>query len=85
MSTVQEIETALSQLAPEEFREVERWMDAWRQRLPEADAAFALEEYGVTREELDQFDERMLAKVAEAEKRGAMRPFTGDIEKDAAE
>lgn len=85
MSTVQEIETALSELAPEEFREVEHWMEAWRQRLGGAGADSVLEEYGVTREELDQFDQRMLAKVAEAEKRGAMRPFTGDIEKDIAE
>ncbi len=85
MSTVQEIESALSQLAPNEFREVERWMDAWKQRLDETDAAFALEEYGVTREELDRFDARMLAKVAEAEERGALRPFPGDIENDVAE
>ncbi len=85
MSTVQEIESALNQLAPNEFREVERWMDAWKQRQDETDAAFALEKYGVTREELDRFDARMPAKVAEAEERGALRHFLGDIENDVAE
>jgi len=86
MSKVQELEYALSQLSPGEFREVEQWIHSWKQR-PAApdDEGYALREYGVSQEELERFDQRMLAKVAEAEANGTLRPFSGDLEKDIEE
>ncbi len=58
MSGVQEIEQALAQLSREELVAVEKWIA--EHLTPEDQAvSYAQQEYGVSRDELDRFDERM--------------------------
>ena len=83
MSKVQEIEAALSQLPPEDFQVVERWMAEFKKRQAISDpSAYTLCEYDVTPEELQRFDARMKNEIEADRKQGKLKPFTGDLEKD---
>jgi hypothetical protein len=83
MSTVQEIEAALSRLPPEDFRMVERWMADFKKRQELDDPhAYALREYGATAKEMDQFDRRMKQEIEADRQAGKLRKFTGNLERD---
>jgi len=58
--SVQEIQAALAQLSPVELREVEQSLRAQLQKSEAADDdyAYAMKEYGMTREELQAFEKR---------------------------
>jgi acetyl-CoA acetyltransferase len=44
-----------------------------------------MQEYGVTRDELDRFVLRMNERIARERRGGRMKLFTGDIENDIAD
>ena len=83
MSTVQEIEAALSRLPPEDFLTVERWMAQFKKDLRAKEpCADAMREYAVTPEELDRFDARMKKEIEADRQEGKLREFTGNLDKD---
>ena len=43
---------------------------------------YAWREYGATPEELDRFEKRVEKSIAAERKRGTIKRFTGDLEKD---
>ena len=49
------------------------------------DWSYAMQEYGVTRDELDRFVLRMNERIARERRAGRMKLFTGDIENDIAD
>ncbi len=81
MSTVQEIEAALSRLPPEDLRAVECWI-AELKKGQEAETAYAQEEYGATPAELERFDRRMKEEIEADRHAGRLREFSGDLERD---
>jgi len=46
---------------------------------------YALREYGVTRTEMKCFEERMEKQIASERKRGKLKRFSGNLEKDLAD
>jgi hypothetical protein len=83
MSKVQEIEAALSQLPPEDFATIERWMTEFKKRQTATDSGTAFfREYDLTPEELDRFDARMKEEIERDRREGKLKEFTGDLEKD---
>lgn len=83
MSTVQEIEAALSRLAYKDFQAVERWMAEFKKLQEAKDPyAYAIREYDVTPGELDRFDARMKQEIDADRQEGKLREFTGNLEKD---
>jgi antitoxin (DNA-binding transcriptional repressor) of toxin-antitoxin stability system len=46
---------------------------------------YAWREYGATPEELDRFEKRVEKSVSAERKRGTIKRFTGDLEKDLAD
>ena len=46
---------------------------------------YALQEYGVTEEELDRFVKRMDKQIARERKAGTVKRYTGDLEADIAD
>lgn len=86
MSTVQEIEQALSRLSPAEMAAVEAWIRRFKAVHSEFGAvAEAAAEYGATAAELDRFDERMAREIAADRANGRLKSFTGDIESALSE
>ena len=83
MSTVPEIEAALSRLPPEDFLTVERWMAEFRKHQEAKDPyAYAIREYAVTPAELDRFDARMKQEIEADRHAGKLREFSGNLEKE---
>ena len=83
MSTVQEIEAALSRLAREDFQTIERWIAEFKQRQEPAEPGdYARHEYGATPDELVRFDRRMREEIEADRQAGALREFTGNLEQD---
>ena len=81
MSTVQEIQAALAQLSYQELERIEQWIAACKQQKTEPDAgAYAQQEYGLTGEELQRFEERMRAHNAEALRLGKTTVFPGPFD-----
>jgi acetyl-CoA acetyltransferase len=82
--SVQEIQAALEQMSPVELRKADRVLHA-RLKKAEAngdDCAYAMKEYGVTREELDAFVKRQNAKNREMDKKGLTVWFEGPFNQD---
>lgn len=77
MSTVPEIEAALSRLHPEDFLTVERWMAEFKKHQEAKDPYdYAIREYAVTPAELDRFDARMKKEIEADRQCGELREFT---------
>jgi hypothetical protein len=49
---------------------------------PKDDGSYAMQEYGVTRGELDRFVLRMNQRITRERQAARVKVFTGDIEKD---
>ncbi len=47
--------------------------------------SYLFQEYGVTPEEWERFEARQKRKLAEAKRKGQLRVFSGDLEKDLAD
>jgi hypothetical protein len=82
--SVQEVQAALEQMSPEELREVEHVLHT---RLKKAEAsdddyAYAMKEYGMTREELEAFEKRQNAKNREMDRKGLTVRFEGPFNPD---
>jgi hypothetical protein len=80
--SVQEIQTALEQLSPDELREVEQSLHARLQKAEASDddCSYAMKEYDMTREELDAFVKRQNAKNREMDKKGQTVTFEGPFD-----
>jgi antitoxin (DNA-binding transcriptional repressor) of toxin-antitoxin stability system len=46
---------------------------------------YAWREYGATPDELKRFEKRMKQKISAERKRGKIKPFSGNLEKDLAD
>jgi antitoxin (DNA-binding transcriptional repressor) of toxin-antitoxin stability system len=46
---------------------------------------YALQEYGVTENELDRFVKRMNLRIAQAQKKGTIKKYSGNLEADVAD
>jgi hypothetical protein len=83
MSTVQEIEAALSRLPIEELEAIEKSICRLKQKQHDAEGYEYLQrEYGITREEWDRFVRRRDQETQTDREAGRMKLFTGDIEED---
>jgi len=80
MSSVQEIEAALSHLSRQDLEAIEKRIAEFKQQWDEEHSAYSKQEYGVTDEELKSFDERMKAHNAEALKKGETTVFPGKFD-----
>jgi hypothetical protein len=82
--SVQEIQTALEQLSPDELREVEQTLHAQMQKskASDDDYAYGMKEYDMTREELQAFEKRQNAKNREDRKKGLTVRFEGPFNPD---
>lgn len=79
--SLQEIEAALPNLSREELEAIEKRIAQFKRQFDEHDPhAYARQEYGVTEQESERFDERMKAHNAEALKKGETTVFPGTFD-----
>ncbi len=82
--SVQEVQAALEQMSPAELREVDHVLHARlkKAKASDADYAYAMKEYDMTREELEAFEKRQNAKNREERKKGQTVTFEGPFNPD---
>jgi hypothetical protein len=80
MSSVQDIEAALAALSREELEFVEKRAAEFKLRALSEPQAYAKEEYGLTEEELDRFEERMAAQGNSSVEKGQTTVFPGPFD-----
>jgi len=81
MSTVQEIEAALAGLSRDDLEIVEkRIAELKRRQGVENESTYAQQEYGVSREELERFEERMARHNQTALEGGETTAFPGKFD-----
>jgi hypothetical protein len=81
MSTVQEIEAALAALSRDDLEMVERRIAELKRSQGEAsEADYARQEYGLSNEELERFEERMTQSNQSAFERGETTAFPGKFD-----
>ena len=83
MSTVQEIEAALSRLAAKDLEAVEKTIYRLKhQGQDEEGFEYLQREYGITREEWARFVRQREKEIEADRAHGRLKLFTGDIEQD---
>lgn len=81
MSTVQEIEAALAALSRADLELVERRIAELKSRKSvENESTYARQEYGVSSEEMERFEERMTRHNQTARDRGETTAFPGKFD-----
>jgi len=83
MSTVQEIEAALSQLPVKDLEAVEKTIYRLKhQGHDEEGFEYLQREYGITRDEWVRFSHHREQEIEADRAQGRLKLFTGDIEQD---
>lgn len=83
MSTVQEIEVALSRLPVKDLEVIEKSIYRLKQKQHDAEGYEYLQrEYGITRDEWDRFVRHREQETEADRAQGRMKLFTEDIEQD---
>jgi len=80
MSSIQEIEAALAELSRDDLERVEKHIAELKRRSVENEFTYAQQEYGVSCEDLERFEERMTQHNQTALERGETTAFPGKFD-----